>query len=201
MKRIGAWLFKYRSYTAIPLFLVMVFVFWKEYEANAVIWPVGTMLVLCGVAFRLWSVRHIGRSARTRSAKAKRLVTTGPYALTRNPLYLGNMMIGLGACVLSELLWMIPILIVLFAFQYACIIAWEQDLLRQKFGVAYDEYKSRVPAFFPQLSNLKLAVTRPIYSVREALHREKDSLIGVAIMFVVFLAKELVSASLIHPGG
>ena len=200
MKLIGAWLFKHRSYTAIPLFAVMACVFWKEYEMDAVIWSVGSVLVLCGVAFRFWAVRHIGRSARTRSAKAKRLVITGPYALMRNPLYFGNMMIGFGACVLSELLWMIPIFLGLFAFQYVCIISWEQDLLRQRFGRDYEEYVRRVPAFFPRLSNLTLALTRPAFTVWEALHREKDSLITVVVIFLVFLAKELLDGTLVRPG-
>ena len=201
MKRIGAWLFKYRSYTGVPVFVVLACVFWKQYDVDAVIWSVGTPLVLCGSAFRFWAVRHIGRSARTRNAKAKRLVTTGPYGLMRNPLYFGNMLIGLGACVLSELLWMIPIFLALFAFQYICIIAWEQDLLRQAFGSAYDEYARRVPAFLPNLSNLTLALTRPAVSVWEALHRERDSLITVAVLFLVFLVKELVDGMLIQAGG
>jgi protein-S-isoprenylcysteine O-methyltransferase Ste14 len=200
MKRVGAWLFKYRSYTAVPLFAVMACVFWNEYEADAVIWSVGTVLVLCGAAFRFWAVRHIGRSARTRSAKAKRLVTTGPYAMTRNPLYFGNMLIGLGACVLSELLWIIPIFVALFSFQYVCIIAWEQDLLRQRFGQEYEQYAKRVPAFFPRLGNLT-TLGKPPVSVLEALRRERDSLIGVAVMFLVFLAKELVDGTLVRPGG
>ena len=201
MKRVGAWLFKYRSYTAIPVFVVMACVFWKQYEVDAVIWSVGTLLVLCGAAFRFWAVRHIGRSARTRGAKVRRLVTTGPYALMRNPLYFGNMLIGLGACVLSQLLWMIPIFLALFFFQYGCIIAWEQDLIRQRFGQAYDEYAKHVPAFLPKLTNLRLTLARPAFSVREALHRERDSLIGVAVMIVVFLVKDLVNATLMQPGG
>jgi len=200
MKRVGAWLFKYRSYTAVPLFAVMACVFWKEYEVDAVIWSVGSPLVLCGAALRFWAVRNIGRSARTRSAKARRLVTTGPYALMRNPLYFGNMLIGLGACVLSELLWMVPIFSALFAFQYACIIAWERDLLRQRFGEEYEEYARRVPAFFPRLGNLT-PLGKPVVTVLEALHRERDSLIGVAIMFLVFLLKELVDGMWIRPGG
>jgi protein-S-isoprenylcysteine O-methyltransferase Ste14 len=197
MMRLGAWLFKYRSYTAIPLFAVMACVFWKEYEVDAITWSAGSVLVLCGATFRFWAVRHIGRSARTRSAKANRLVTTGPYGLMRNPLYFGNMLVGLGACVLSELLWMLPIFLALFTFQYACIIAWEQDLLRQRFGQEYEEYARRVPAFFPKLSNLTLALTEPALTVWEALQRERDTLIGVGITFLVFLLKDLLDAMVV----
>jgi protein-S-isoprenylcysteine O-methyltransferase Ste14 len=200
MDRIGGRLFKYRSYTAIPLFVVWLCVFWKEYEADAVIWTVGPLLVLCGSALRLWAVRHIGRSARTRGAKAKKLVTTGPYVVMRNPLYFGNMVIGFGACILSELMWMIPVFLVLFGFQYACIIAWEQSLLRKKFGPAYDEYISRVPAFFPGLSSIRYAFTRPALSIRASLHRERDTLVGIAFMLLAFLAKELADGTLIHTG-
>lgn len=201
MKRVGGWLFRHRSYTPIPLYVVMACVFWKEHEMDSLIWPVGLFLVVSGETLRLWAIRHIGRSARTRKAKAERLVTTGPYALARNPLYLANMMIGLGACVLSELLWIIPAFVVLFAFQYSCIIVWEQDLLRQRFGRAYDEYVSSVPLFVPRLHNLKAALSIPPFSVREAFRRERDTLFGHAIMLVIFLSKELVDGILIRPHG
>jgi len=198
MTRMGSWLFKYRSYTAIPLFIVLGCVFWKEYEVDIVIWPLGCFLVLAGSALRWWAVHYIGKCARTRGAKAKRLVSTGPYALMRNPLYFGNMLIGLGACVLSELLWMIPVFIVLFAIQYMCIIAWEQELLRQAFGRAYDDYVSRVPPFLPQLGNIKCALAaRPTLDTRQVARRERDTLIGLAMMLMVFLAKELADGTLI----
>jgi len=95
MKLVGGWLFRHRSYTPISLYVMMVCVFWKEIEVDSLIWPAGLLLVVSGETLRLWAIRHIGKSARTRKAKAERLVTSGPYALTRNPLYLGNMMICL----------------------------------------------------------------------------------------------------------
>ena len=192
MSHIGAWLFKQRSYTGIPVFAVLGCVFWKEYERDVLVWSAGPILVLCGSTLRFWAVRHIGRQARTRRAKVDRLVTTGPYVLMRNPLYLGNLMIGLGACVLSELLWMIPVFLVLFVFQYGCIIAWEQDVLRQRFGVTYGEYLMRTPALIPRLSNLRYALAKPALNMREALQRERDTVIGVAVMLMAFLAKEVV---------
>jgi len=147
-------------------------------------------MVLCGSALRFWAVRHIGSQARTRRPKVDRLVTTGPYVLMRNPLYLGNLMIGLGACVLSELLWMIPVFLVLFVFHYGSIVAWEQDVLRQRFGVTYGEYLMHTPALIPRLSNFRYALAKPALNIREALHRERDTLIGVAIMLMAFFVKE-----------
>jgi hypothetical protein len=116
----------------------------------------------------------------------------------RNPLYFGNMMIGLGACILSELFWTIPIFVILFGFQYACIITWEQNLLRETFGRAYAEYVSRVPAFFPGLKSIRNGLTRPPLSIREALHREQDTLVGIVVMLLAFLARELADGTLIH---
>lgn len=200
VSRIGAWLFKHRSYTGVPLFVAMACVFWNQYEHDSVTWSLGSVLLMSGLVARFWAVRHIGRSARTRSEKARQLVTAGPYALMRNPLYFGNMLIGLGACVLSRLLWMIPIFLVLFGLQYAFIIEWEQGLLREKFGRAYEDYAGRVPAFFPQLRNLKSALVTPAIGVREALFREKDTLIGAAVMVVVFGAKEVLDHMLFYSG-
>jgi hypothetical protein len=73
-------------------------------------------------------------------------------------------------------------------------------LLREKFGRAYEDYAGRVPAFFPQLRNLKSALVTPAIGVREALFREKDTLIGAAVMVVVFGAKEVLDHMLFYSG-
>ena len=70
----------------------------------------GRRLVATGTALRLWSISYLGRSARTRKDKARRLVTTGPFSLCRNPIYMANMVGACGFIVLCEVLWCVPIL-------------------------------------------------------------------------------------------
>jgi protein-S-isoprenylcysteine O-methyltransferase Ste14 len=66
--------------------------FWQEYENDVLLWPLGLVLFLAGWAVRIWAQQHVG--CRPKSARA--LATSGPYAVVRNPLYLGNTLIILG---------------------------------------------------------------------------------------------------------
>src|SRR5438093_1407553 len=75
-----------------------------------------------------------GTSGQNEKLMATTLNTAGPYALTRNPLYLGNLGITLGLCLLAHDPWLLGIAMALFAVQYRAIIAAEEQFLRQRFG-------------------------------------------------------------------
>ena len=185
--RIGRFLFQSRNFISAPLFLLLLFLFVGEYEKDVVIWTVGPAVLGAGELLRLWSMRHIGRSARTRKDKAKRLVATGPYALIRNPLYVGNHVILVGFCILSELLWFIPIaLLVCFVF-YSFIVRYEEQLLQQRLGDEYLQYKNETPRWnpFPAL----VAKVDPNW--REAFHRERSTVYGILAGIVLFGLKEM----------
>lgn len=187
--RFGRFLFQSRNFISAPIFLFLLAVFAWEYENDLVVWSVGPAIVLIGEALRLWAMRHIGRSARTRKDKARKLVITGPYAFIRNPLYLGNHIVLLGFCVLSELLWFAPIALgVCFVF-YSFIIRYEEELLRRKFGEDYLSYLSQTRRWlpFPHLDKMFKS------DWREALYRERSTIYGILLGFIAFGLKELVS--------
>ena len=118
----GRQLFKVRSFTPIPLILFMLFCFYGELEKHILTWSCGLFLLVGGESIRLLSLRYIGKFSRTRKKKARMLVTSGPYALVRNPLYWGNLLIILGFTFLSGLVWIMPVIIIIFFIQYQCIV-------------------------------------------------------------------------------
>ena len=185
----GRILFRYRNFMGAPIFLLMFGLFFWEYENNVVIWSVGPAIICAGEALRLWAMRHIGRSARTRKDKARRLVATGPYAYTRNPLYLGNHLTLLGFCVLSELFWFIPIALGICFVFYSFIIRYEEELLKQRFGGDFLSYMSETPRWIPIPSPAK--VMEPEW--REAFRRERSTIYGIIIGICAFGMKELIS--------
>ena len=186
---LGRFLFKYRSFVPVPIALVLVFVHDGAVAARWV--PIaGALLVALGQGVRLWAVRHIGTISRTRANRYGPLISDGPYALVRNPLYIGNFFLWIGFIVWSGLLWMLPVAVVIFLLEYGAITGFEASLLREKYPEAYARYSSAVPAWIPRLGSLSEALaTRASHPWREVLFSERGTLIAVAVMIVLLLLK------------
>ena len=185
----GAWLFRYRSILPVPLALVLVFV---RKGGSPFVWPVviGVTLVCLGQALRLWAVRHIGTISRTRTTRYGPLMTAGPYAIVRNPLYAGNWLLWTGFAFWSRLLWMVPIAWVIFSAQYRAIAAWEAAFIRSKYLESYDEYARRVRPWMPRWPpRAALAPVTPLHPWREVLFSERGTLIAVVLMAMLLSVK------------
>ena len=191
----GERLFRIRSYTPIPLFLFMFFCFWWEWENNFMVWFCGLFFVICGESIRLWSLRYMGRFSRTsRKRKAKTLITNGPYNLVRNPLYGGNLFILIGITILSELLWLIPIVVLLFFLQYYCIVLWEEEMLRSNFPKETKQYFNSVPRWLPTWDSVRRYIRQtsgPAYPWLNIFRRERSTLLGLYCMATVMILKEV----------
>ena len=145
--KIGEWFFKSRDYTPIPL-IILLLIFG---QATALTATLGLILIVFGELFRIYSVAFIGTVSRTRShSTGQRLITTGPFAYVRNPLYVANFLITLGFTVFGGSLWLTALTVFLFVFQYYFIVAYEENLLVAKFGEEYEEYRLRVPRWIPE---------------------------------------------------
>lgn len=127
---------------------------------------IGISCLIVGEALRIWAVSHAGKCTRSRRLKAPILVTTGPYSYVRHPIYLGNLLIGLGLVVLSQALVFVPIFSVLFALHYGAMISAEENFLKEKFGSDFDGYRARVAKFFPfgtpRVSSLTFGANFPL---------------------------------------
>ena len=105
---------------------------------------VGLFLTLLGLVLRGWSAGTIN--------KAETLTTTGPYAYTQNPLYLGSFLIGTGLSLAGgNLIWLLLFLIYFVATHRVAIFR-EQAELTERFCQKYLEYQNQVPVFLPMLS-------------------------------------------------
>ncbi len=138
--------FKYRGGIWTALFVVVLFM---AEPAEALVFP-GLSLVIAGQVMRFWAAGTI-TLYRGEKVKAKRLVTWGPYALCRNPLYVGNGLIGIGWCLLSGNLKTLWVFSLLFAGLYGfLVIPHEEKFLAESFPEIFPEYSRRVGRFFPK---------------------------------------------------
>ncbi len=148
---LGKFLFENRSYTPLP-FLIPMLLFARPTITTMLI---GVVFVLIGESFRFWGVSYAGSETRTTGkVGASNLVTQGPFAYVRNPLYLGNILMYFGISVMSNSL--VPYLQVLsilyFTFQYYFIIKEEEGFLKTEFGEKYEHYFNNVNRFLPKFS-------------------------------------------------
>ncbi len=146
-ERIGSFFFKARSFTPVP-FLLVILAFARPSWMTVIS---GVFFMLIGEAIRIWGVGYAGFITRTRNVGADVLVTGGPFSIIRNPLYAGNFLISLGACVAMDALipWTLIFFLLLYSLQYHFIVALEEATLEKKFGEVYLRYKECVPRFFP----------------------------------------------------
>lgn len=109
----------------------------------------GVILVAVASLGRMWCSLYIA------GYKDKELVTNGPYSLCRNPLYFFSMVGVVGVGFSTETFIFPLIFLILFSIYYPFVIRSEERRLEDSFGAAFEEYKRKVPSFFPCLSSLE----------------------------------------------
>src|SRR5260221_2403880 len=127
--RLGAWLFGHRSIMPVPLAIAVLTLRTGESPPSTGLVGLGIGITCLGECLRLWAVHHIGVISRTRSDRLGPLVATGPFALVRNPLYLGNIALWVGFATSARILWLVPVFIVVLSLEYHAIVRWEEGLL------------------------------------------------------------------------
>jgi protein-S-isoprenylcysteine O-methyltransferase Ste14 len=202
MTRVGAWLFRHRTVIPIPLALAILATPASRTQPAALV-GAGAVLVALGEAIRLWGVRHIGAISRTRSDRLGPLVASGPFALVRNPLYVGNVALWIGFAVSARLPWLAPVFVAILAFEYHAIVRWEERLLEERLGESYRTYTGQVPRWVPSTINRGARRDRReldfsagsavsavnVFSWRETFYSERGTLIAIAIGFAALWLK------------
>ncbi len=150
--------FVQRLRVPIGFLLVAVFAYWSAPSAESLAW--GVPISVAGLLLRAWAAGHL--------AKNRNLATGGPYALTRNPLYLGTLLVAAGLVVAARE----PLLALLFAVAFGLVylpsIELEEQHLRELFP-EYAGYAQRVPRL-----GLRLAGRSSNESFRLALYRKNQ---------------------------
>jgi protein-S-isoprenylcysteine O-methyltransferase Ste14 len=141
----------------------------------------GTLLVIPGLFLRALASGHV--------QKDKQLTTSGPYAYTRNPLYLGSLLMAAGFAIAACSWWIVGVLLMMFALIYVPVIAGEERYLRQTFP-GYEEYARHVPRILPRLT--PYGSQRSDYSsARYWKHREYQASVGCLVMLAILVVKLL----------
>lgn len=109
----------------------------------------GMTLVVAGATVRTWASLYIG------GRKNQDVIRDGPYALTRNPLYLGNLLAATGIVLLSGSIVVAALALPAIFLVVLFTIKSEEAKLSGKFGPAFTSYRSTVPMFIPQPSAIR----------------------------------------------
>jgi protein-S-isoprenylcysteine O-methyltransferase Ste14 len=119
----------------------------------------GIVIALIGEAIRIWGVGYAGKTTRAQEIKAPFLVTAGPFAFVRNPLYLGNALTGFGFVIMAcgALPWalrafLVCLYLLFYGIVYGTIIPQEEAYLRETFGETYINYCNNVPRIVPRFT-------------------------------------------------
>jgi hypothetical protein len=119
--------------------------------------------------------------------KNEELTTSGPYAYTRNPLYLGSLIMAIGFAIAARSGGVLLVMLVMFMAIYLPVIRSEESFLRQKFP-NFDEYARSVPRLLPSLS----AYRDQTGSFSQTLywqHREYNAILGTAAVLAALATK------------
>ena len=180
--------FKYRSYTPIPL-AVMIIYFAQRPNPY---WLYGIFLVAMGESIRIWAVSYVGGETRTRTVGALALCSAGPFARVRNPLYAGNMMMYSGIVLIAGApsLWsMLLITLIFFYIQYSLIVSLEEETLLELFGDTYETYRENTPAIIPRFKAWPNDDRRLPLSLGKTLKTEKRTLQNISLIIFMILIR------------
>ena len=195
--RIGGWLFRHRTWLPLPAALAILTLRIGEAAPSPVLAGLGVGVTVLGELIRLWGVHHIGAISRTRSERLGPLVAGGPFALIRNPLYIGNIGLWVGFALTARLVWLAPVIFVLFALEYHAIVRWEETLLQSRLGQEYRAYAARVPRWLPTLrktlkdSSTLSSVSTVVesFSWRATFFSERGTFVAIALGYLVLWLK------------
>jgi protein-S-isoprenylcysteine O-methyltransferase Ste14 len=106
---------------------------------------IGLLLIAVGVGLAAWSVLEAGS---TEIESPKRLLTGGPYSLSRNPMYIAWTLIYLGIGLTANSLWIIALLPIVMVFTHFVDVLQEERFLEKQFGDEYLQYKEQVRRYY-----------------------------------------------------
>jgi len=144
---------------------------------NSLLW--GSSLIIAGLVIRALASANV--------EKNERLTTTGPYAYTRNPLYLGSLVLAGGFAVAALSVWIVLGMVAIFSAVYIPVILSEESYLRQKFP-EFAGYAKHVPRLLPRLTHFRNQPSGFSWSLYWK-HREYNATVGAVIMFAALIGK------------
>lgn len=191
--KVGGWLFRQRTWLPLPIIAALLLI--PSRTSSTLVLAAGVATVATGEALRFWSVLHIGVISRTRSERLGPLVRSGPFALIRNPLYVGNLLLWIGFAISAGLLWLVPLIVLVLGAEYHAIVRWEETHLEARLGESYRTYKAEVGRWLPKNRAASVASREPAVSAAnpfswgETIFSERGTLIAIVVGFVLLWVK------------
>jgi len=168
----------------VPLGFVVaaVFLIFARPTWTTLAW--GLVLVIPGLWLRGYAAGYVKKNAE--------LTRTGPYAYTRNPLYLGSMSIAAGFAVAAGRWWLVALLVAMFLAIYLPTILSEEKFLQGMFP-QFEDYAQRVPRLLPRLTPARFTDAQSgigrFSPERYRHHREYNATIGAAALYVALILR------------
>lgn len=184
----GNFLFKQRNRVFPVVLLVLAFVFPPEPSAWVI--SAGYITALTGQLLRASVIgfAYIKRGGLNKKVYADTLVTSGFFAICRNPLYVGNMLIFTGLLLMHGNPMVIALGLLFFATAYTAIIAAEETYLATKFGHVYEAYCAHVPRWRLLFSKLPQAIAGMRFDLRKVIYKDYSTCAIWHAQAVVLLA-------------
>jgi protein-S-isoprenylcysteine O-methyltransferase Ste14 len=156
-------------------------------------WAYGLLgaVVLAAQGWRIWAAGFVGRPARGAKPAGEALVTAGPYARLRNPMYLGTLFSILAFAGMSGLWYAVLVVAVILSLVYGGAIVYEEAFLSARFGEEYRRYREAVPRIVPLLRARgarrgRLPEGQGRFRLADGLVNESGSLVFLPLFFALF---------------
>lgn len=174
----------------LGLFVVAIAAFFVRpvYPGNAeeyIVKGISVILVIAGVILRAWAAGCAGNHTRTSNIEAGKLATNGPYALVRNPIYLGSIVLGVGMVGIVGDWRLSPLCFGTFAALYFVIIPAEEEFLQREHPLEYKVYCRNVRRLLPRFTPWAGADRTP-FAWQPALREWQTVIILVSILAFLF---------------
>lgn len=182
-KKLGK-LFQRVRVTSGYVFAIIFFVFCKPAAELLII---GSAIAVLGLLIRAWACGHL--------RKVAELDMSGPYAYTRNPLYLGSFLITVGFAVASGVWWLAMISIIFFLGIYLPVMNVEKSELEEVLGDEYRAYVREVPVFVPKLTPARSSERKFDFQLY-LKNGEYSAAVGVAATIFILILKAYYIGSL-----
>jgi len=174
-----------RIFAAIIIFLALFSEpSWERshFAVSIIVDVLAFLLILIATFGRLWSLMYIS------GHKTKDLFTDGPYSLVRNPLYMFSFIGAFGIGLVSDNIYILVLLVLIFGLYYPFVIRGEEKNLLRVHGETFDEYRQKTPMLIPRFS---LYHDEPTLEIDTRLFRRNFfSVVWFPLIFLILLLIE-----------
>ncbi len=186
--KLPPFIFRTRGIYILLAFAVSIVLKYQTHQTTALsLFLIGLIIAFASQTFRMFAASFLWGTQAVTEVGADFLCTSGPYADTRNPLYLGNLIIGIGVSIALNEWYAYLLFAVSWVFVYSIVIPYEERFLQEKFGNAYKEYVGYTGRVKPKPRPYK-SNTQIIPDYRAGILGEIHAPVVLAILFgVIFI--------------